>query len=120
MSRQFLLVTIVRLSVVALLCLSSGAAIGQAQAADAEKIRDISPDGQFAMRISYDEDLNTQSIESEKADPDKIFPGAIKGVDLVAVPSKKIVTNLLGEENPFGKPPGLSIVLDKCRAELDQ
>jgi WD40-like Beta Propeller Repeat len=66
MSRQFLLVAIVRLFIVALLCLSSGAAIGRAQAADTEKIRDISPDGQFAVR----------------------------GVDLVAVPSKKVLTNL--------------------------
>jgi len=65
----------------------------------AQKIRDISPDGQFAMLVSYDEELNQEFMGSDdKGDPDKIAPEAMKQVDIVALPSKKIVMNLLSVE----------------------
>jgi len=60
----------------------------------AQRIRHISPDGQFAMLVSYDEELNKEFVGSEMDTPDKIAPEAMKQVDLVALPSKKIVTNL--------------------------
>jgi hypothetical protein len=50
------------------------------------------------MLVYYDEELNKELRGSEKDDPDKIDPGAIKGVDIVALPSKKVVMNLLGED----------------------
>lgn len=60
----------------------------------AQKIRDISPDGQFAMLLSYDEELNKEFMGSDMDTPDKIAPEAMKQVDIVALPSKKIVTTL--------------------------
>jgi hypothetical protein len=64
----------------------------------AQKIRDISPDGQFAMLLSYDEELNKESMGSEKGNPDKIIPEAMKQIDLVALPAKKVVMNLRSGE----------------------
>ena len=93
---------VLRLFIATLLCLSGAAALGEAQAADGEKIRDISPDRQFALCIEYDVELNKEYSESGKEDPDKVFSQATKGVDLVALPSKKSVTNLidrLGDED---------------------
>jgi hypothetical protein len=86
--------------IVASLCLA--AFIPQARAADGEKISSVSPDGQFAMRISYDEESNKEFIADGQVDPDNIYSAAIHGVDLVAMPSKKVVTFLLGgEDNPY-------------------
>jgi hypothetical protein len=59
-----------------------------------EKIRDVSPDGKFALRIS---------CSSEPEDPDDIDSSLITAVDLVSLPSKQIVANV-GEE---GTPPHL-------------
>lgn len=64
----------------------------------AQKIRDVSPDGQFAMLLSYDEELNKEFMGSDMDTPDKIAPEAMKQVDIVALPSKKIVTNLRAVE----------------------
>jgi|GEM_PF-1537212 len=50
-----------------------------------EKIRDISPDGKFAMRIS---------CSSEPEDPNNIDSSLITAVQLVSLPSKKAVMNL--------------------------
>jgi len=50
-----------------------------------EKIRDISPDKKFAVRIS---------CNSEPADPNDIDPNLITAVQLVSLPSKNIVVNL--------------------------
>jgi hypothetical protein len=47
-----------------------------------EKIRDVSPDGKFAVRIS---------CSSEPEDPEKIDPDLITAVELVSLPSKKTV-----------------------------
>ena len=44
-----------------------------------EKIRDISPDGKFAVRIS---------CSNEPADPDNIDPNLITAAELVSLPSK--------------------------------
>jgi hypothetical protein len=53
-----------------------------------EKIRDVSPDGKFGLRIS---------CSSEPEDPDDIDSSLITAVDLVSLPSKKVVANV-GEE----------------------
>ena len=85
-----------RVHIVAALFLVFAPATSSRASDFAEKLRDISPDGQFAMLVSYDEELNKELGGSEKGDPDRIDPGAIKSVDVVALPSKKIVMNLLG------------------------
>src|SRR5436190_23889655 len=53
--------------------------------ANFEKIRDTSPDGKFAVRIS---------CSSEPEDPDHIDRDLITAVKLVSLPSKKIVMDL--------------------------
>jgi hypothetical protein len=57
-----------------------------------EKIRDVSPDGKFAVRIS---------CSSEPEDPEKIDPDLITAVELVSLPSKMVVMNLV---NPTSVP----------------
>jgi hypothetical protein len=49
-----------------------------------EKIRDVSPDGKFALRIS---------CSSEPEDPDNIDSSLVTAVDFVSLPSKKVVVN---------------------------
>jgi hypothetical protein len=97
MSRQFLLVTVVRPLLATLLCLSGAAAIGQVQTTDAEKVRDISPDGEFAMCVRYNAEVNRKLIEDEKTNADQIFSEAVNAVELVALPTKEVVVKLLGE-----------------------
>ena len=58
---------------------------GEYPPAKFEKIRDISPDGKFAMRIS---------CSSEPADPNNIDSSLISAVKLVSLPSKRAVMNL--------------------------
>jgi hypothetical protein len=53
-----------------------------------EKIRDVSPDGKFAVRIS---------CSGEPGDPEKIDPDLIRAVELVALPSKTTVIKNLGQ-----------------------
>ncbi len=65
----------------------------------AEKIRDISPDQKFAMRISYDADSNKQLIESGKADSAKIFSETIKSIELVTLPARDKVLELLPSDD---------------------
>ena len=69
------------------------------QSAEAEKIRDISPDGKFAMRILYDGETNKQLVEGEKADAEKIFSEAIKAIELVTLPAKNKVLELLPSDD---------------------
>jgi hypothetical protein len=57
----------------------------------AEKIRDISPDKKFALRIWYDPITNQELI---KPAAEEIFSRAIKAVELVRLPSKEIVMKL--------------------------
>jgi hypothetical protein len=61
-----------------------------------EKIRDISPDGKFAMRIS---------CSSEPENPNDIHSNLITAVDLVFLPSKKVVVNI--GQNDGGSAPDL-------------
>ena len=69
------------------------------QSAEAEKIRDISPDGKFAMRILYDGETNKQLIEGENIDPNKIFSETIKAIELVTLPAKNKVLGLLPSDD---------------------
>ena len=64
-------------------------AISASVAQDSEKveeIRDVSPDKKFAMRIVCD---------SEPEDPDHIDSALITGIELIALPSKKVMAQLL-------------------------
>jgi hypothetical protein len=76
------------------------ASIGSQQPAPAEKIRDISPDQKFAMRIQHDAELNRQLIEGEKAEKEEIFSEAIQAIELVSLPSKNVAAQLIPPE-PF-------------------
>jgi hypothetical protein len=54
------------------------------------------------MRILYDAEENKQLIEGERADSEKIFSETIKSIELVSLPDKKVVANLLPEEELGG------------------
>jgi hypothetical protein len=69
----------------------------------AEKIRDVSPDKKFAMRISYDAELNKQVIQAENADPEKIFSQTIKAIELVSLPDKSVVANFSADRHLGGE-----------------
>jgi hypothetical protein len=69
----------------------------------AEKVRDVSPDKKFAMRISYDAELNKQVTKAEKADPEKIFSQTIKAIELVSLPDKSVVANFLADQQLSGE-----------------
>jgi hypothetical protein len=69
----------------------------------AEKIRDVSPDKKFAMRISYDAELNNQVIKAEHADAEKIFSQTIKAIELVSLPSKSDVANFSADAQLGGE-----------------
>jgi hypothetical protein len=66
--------------------------INAQESAKFEKIGDISPDQKFAVRIS---------CNSEPEDPNEIDPNLITAVELVLLPSKKVVMNLSQEEGGF-------------------
>jgi hypothetical protein len=68
-----------------------------------EKIRDVSPDKKFAMRISYDAELNKQVIQAESADPEKIFSQTIKAIELVSLPDKSVVANFSADRHLGGE-----------------
>jgi hypothetical protein len=69
----------------------------------AEKIRDVSPDKKFAMRISYDAALNNQAIKAEHADADKIFSQTIKAIELISMPNKSVAVNLSADAHLGGE-----------------
>ena len=54
------------------------------------------------MRILYNAEDNKQLIEGEKADSEKIFSEAIKSIQLVSLPAKQVVANLLPDEQLGG------------------
>ena len=56
-----------------------------------EKIRDLSPDGKFALRVSY---------SSEPKDPNQIDSDLITASKLVSLPSKEIIVKVSGEGDP--------------------
>lgn len=68
------------------------------EAALAEKIRDVSPDGKFALRISYDQTedelIGAKNDPGEHRSPDGIFSRAITEIDLVSLPAKEKVVEL--------------------------
>jgi hypothetical protein len=69
----------------------------------AEKIRDVSPDKKFGMRISYDAELNNQVIKAEHADAEKIFSQTIKAIELVSLPGKSGVADFLADAHLGGE-----------------
>jgi hypothetical protein len=64
------------------------------ESAGFEKIRDVSPDGKFAVRIS---------CSSELEDPSNIDSSLITGVELVSLPSRKVVVNI-GQDDADSAP----------------
>src|SRR5437762_5460317 len=66
----------------------------------AEKIRDVSPDQKFALRISYDQKENERIAAQAKNDPgehtlaDGMFSRAVMEMDLVSLPAKAKVVEL--------------------------
>jgi hypothetical protein len=76
--------------------------IGAQESASAEKICDVSPDKKFAMRIRYEAETNKQLIEGEKAAAEKIFFETIKAIELLSLPSRQGVANLLPDEELGG------------------
>ena len=54
------------------------------------------------MRIRYEAETNKQLIEGEKANAEKIFSETIKATELVSLPSKQVVANLLPDEELGG------------------
>ena len=72
----------------------------------AEKIRDISPDKKFAVRISYDAEMYRQMFPEDKSKAKKTsstlqeglkaeyFPVTIKKIELVSLPQKRVVAEL--------------------------
>jgi uncharacterized protein YecT (DUF1311 family) len=71
--------------------------------ANFEKIRDVSPDNKFAMRIRYDADLNKQVIKAEKADAEKIFSQTIKAIELISLPDKSVVADFSADQKLGGE-----------------
>ena len=65
-----------------------------------EKIRDVSPDQKFALRISYDEKENERLAAELKNDPgehrlsDGMFSRAVTEIDLVSLPAKEKLVEL--------------------------
>src|SRR3954462_2124431 len=88
----------IELGIVAAVCLVVSPQISIAASDFAEKISHVSPDGEFALLVSYDEELNNESNATGTAKSKQIDPATIKRLDLVAMPSKKIVVNLLAED----------------------
>jgi len=68
----------------------------------AEKIRDVSPDKKFAMRISYDAEMYHQMFPDagktastlQRGIQDEYFSNTIKAIELVSLPKKVVVTEL--------------------------
>jgi hypothetical protein len=88
-------------AVFALVATQATAETPEKEAAPAEKIRNLSPDQKFAMRISYDEKTNSELVAHEndpagvKPLPDGVFSEAITAIALVSMPSKEKVAELL-------------------------
>jgi hypothetical protein len=70
------------------------------EAALAEKIRDMSPDQKFAVRISYDQKENERLAAELKDQPgehtlaDGMFSRAVTQIDLVSLPAKEKIVEL--------------------------
>ena len=91
---------VVQLFLGASLWLFGGSAFGQAQTAEGEKIRDISPDKKFAVRVRYDAEKNRKLLEGLSAKERRarqISSDAIVAVELVKLPEKEVAEDLLGK-----------------------
>jgi hypothetical protein len=72
-----------------------------AEKTNSEKIRDVSSDGKFAMQISYDQKENEHRAAESKDQPgehplpDGMFSAAVTAIDLISLPSKEKVAQLL-------------------------
>ena len=87
------MMALMRRALSAVLLIALSVAIRQAAAQDNEsweKIRDTSPDKKFGMRIK---------CESEPEDPEHIHSNLITAIDLVSLPSKKVVAQLLPSDD---------------------
>ena len=69
----------------------------------AEKIRDVSPDKKFAMRIRYDAELNNGVVRAEHADAEKIFSQTIEAIELLSLPDKSVVANFSADQDLSGE-----------------
>ncbi len=69
-----------------------------------EKIRDVSPDGKYAMRIAYDADLNARMIvANDQRDAERINSETIYRIELVRVRDGAALLDLMkGEDNLGG------------------
>ena len=61
-----------------------------------EEVRHTSPDGKYAMRITYDRATNEGVLRNEESRPNGgIFSQTIESIDLVSLPDKKVLHQLL-------------------------
>ena len=61
-----------------------------------EEIRHTSPDGKYALRITYDRETNEGVLRNEESRPNGgIFSQTIHSIDLVSLPDKKVLHQLL-------------------------
>ena len=88
----------------ATLALAAMAAIASAEPSPAplsirvvsEEIRHTSPDGKYALRITYDRATNEGLLRNEESRPNGgIFSQTIHSIDLVSLPDKKALHQLL-------------------------
>jgi hypothetical protein len=82
------------------------------QAAEmAEKVSDVSPDGKYGMRITYDRTLNQQMTAANNTDsPDHIHTNSIEKVELVALPGKTSLVNLMPDQEELNGAEGLRLM----------
>lgn len=97
------------LRAMALLALAAAAVPLRADAQDeeptpalTEKITDVSPDGRFAMRISYDAELNRKMIGANQGRADEIYSQTMYRIELVGLPSGTALLNLMADEDNLG------------------
>jgi hypothetical protein len=75
-----------------------GEPISAQESQPAEKIRDRSPDGRFAVRILYDAKTNQKiAAEYQDAPAGVIYSEAVHAIEVVTMPNKDVVVKLLGE-----------------------
>jgi hypothetical protein len=61
-----------------------------------EEIRHTSPDGKYALRITYDRATNEGVLSKEESRPNGgIFSQTIESIDLVSLPDKNVLRQLL-------------------------
>jgi len=77
----------------------------------AENLRDTSPDGKFAVRMKYDQDLNDRMLGANNPRPENnIFSLAITMIELVSLPEKEVVATLYDAAKDFGNNFGITLL----------